>query len=244
MRILCISDIHGNYPALKAVSDHFQESFDLILNGGDTTVYGPFPNETIHWLRKNSALSILGNTDRHIRTLMSGRTFKKPGKAEKRLMYGWTVAELDPENKIWLWNQPLYRTVRIDRAASPLKKDLLLGMYHGSPDDPDEFLFADTPEKRFRAIADKNHHHIITVGHSHSPFHKKIGGIHFVNPGSTGRMFDGNPQASCALITLGTAVKVEHFRIPYPVELVIEKLDEQRLPLLYQEMYRLGRKLN
>ena len=119
-----------------------------------------------------------------------------------------------------------------------------LGMYHGSPDDPDEFLFADSPEERFRELAGRHHHRIITVGHSHSPFHKQIGQVHFVNPGSVGRMFDGDPSASCAVITIAKSIEVEHFRIPYPVETVVSELEKQQLPVIYQEMYRQGRKLN
>lgn len=244
MRLLCIADIHGNYPALKAVAEYFTKPCDLILNGGDTTVYGPFPNETINWIRDNHVLSILGNTDRHIRLLLTGSTFKKPRKAEKRLMYGWTAAELNSANRRWLQDQPLSRSFKFGAADGVAGETVSLGMFHGSPDDPDEFLFADTPADRFRELVNKHHYRIITVGHSHSPFHKQIGRVHFVNPGSVGRMFDGNPSASCAVITVDKTIEVEHFRIPYPVETVVNELEKQRLPAIYQEMYRQGRKLN
>ncbi len=244
MRILCLSDIHGNYPALLAVAEHFRTPFDLLLNGGDTTVYGPFPNETIDWIRTNGVLSILGNTDRLIGSLLAGRALRKPKKAEKRLMYGWTAAELSPDNRRWIQEQPLFRPVKLEAAGGSGMTVDSLGMYHGSPDDPDEFLFADSPEERFRELATRHHHRIITVGHSHSPFHKYIGRVHFVNPGSVGRMFDGNPSASCAVITIDKSIEVEHFRIPYPVETVVNELEKQRLPVIYQEMYRQGRKLN
>ena len=47
MKILLLSDIHANYPALEAVADYAPPaSYDLICNCGDTTVYAPFPNET------------------------------------------------------------------------------------------------------------------------------------------------------------------------------------------------------
>ena len=244
MRILCLSDIHGNYPALLAVAEHFRTPFDLVLNGGDTTVYGPFPNETINWIRTNGVLSILGNTDRLIGALLAGRALRKPKKAEKRLMYGWTAAELSPDNRRWIQDQPLFRPLKLGRDNGATMQTTTLGMYHGSPDDPDEFLFADSPEERFRELTSRHHHRIITVGHSHSPFHRHIGRVHFVNPGSVGRMFDGNPSASCAVITIDKSIEVEHFRIPYPVETVVNELEKQRLPAIYQEMYRQGRKLN
>ncbi|MBE0583097.1 MAG: metallophosphoesterase family protein, partial [Desulfofustis sp.] len=102
MHILLVSDIHGNYPALKAVADYFDASFDLVINGGDATVYGPFPNETIDWLRHHQARSILGNTDRLVVGLLRGQTFAKPAKPDKRIMYGWTAAELSATNRAWL----------------------------------------------------------------------------------------------------------------------------------------------
>lgn len=245
MRILLISDIHGNFPALRSIAEYFEQPFDLVLNGGDSTVYGPFPNQTIDWLRARKAISILGNTDRHIITLLEGNTFKKPRKADKRIMYGWTAAELSEENRSWLRKQPLSRTVYLSPSAPPCDGMPSIGMFHGSPDDPDEFLFRDTPGSRFSELAGTSEHQIITVGHSHSPFYRQVGGIHFINPGSTGRMFDGNPKASCAVLEVTKdRIRVTHHRINYPVEEVINELERLRFPKLYQDMYRLGRKLN
>ncbi len=245
MKILYVSDIHANYPALQAVADYFQQPFDLVLNGGDTTVYGPFPNETINWIRENHAHSILGNTDRHVLTLLAGETFRKPKKAEKRIMYGWTAAELSLENRDWLKEQPLSRTISLESCKSKDCSRHCVGMFHGSPEDPDEFLFANTPDCRFKELAAKCNHKIITIGHSHSPFYKLINEVHFINPGSTGRMFDGNPKASCAVIEITRkTVRVRHYRIPYPVDEVVREIENQRLPSIYQEMYIRGLKLN
>lgn len=245
MKILLISDIHGNFPALQAIADHFSQPFDFILNGGDTTVYAPFPNQTIDWLRANKAVSILGNTDRHVITLLQGKTFRKPGKAEKRIMYGWTAAELSDRNAAWLQEQPESRVIDSKNLFSGNGKKLTIGMFHGSPDDPDEFLFADTPKNRFQELAASSPHTIITIGHSHSPFHKKIAGVHFINPGSVGRMFDGNPSAGCAVIEIGNdGLTVNLYRIEYSVQDVTTELHRLRFPPIYSEMYRQGRKLN
>ena len=245
MRILLISDIHANFPALKSIASFFEAPFDLVLNGGDSTVYGPFPNQTIDWLRAHKAISILGNTDRHVITLLKGSTFKKPGKADKRIMYGWTAAELSGDNRSWLMKQPLSRSVYPFNNQSPGDDRPSIGMFHGSPDDPDEFLFSNTPVSRFSELAERADDRIITVGHSHTPFHRQVGSIHFINPGSTGRMFDGNPAASCAVLEITeNDINVTHHRINYPVEEVTEELERLRFPKIYQDMYRLGRKLN
>lgn len=245
MHILLVSDIHGNWPALKAVAAYFPEPFDLVINGGDTTVYGPFPNETIDWLRAANARSILGNTDRLVAGLLCGRTFKKPSNPDKRIMYGWTAAELTDENRAWLLDLPVSTTVCCPGLGGKNDRPITIGVFHGSPADPDEFLFATTPDCRFRELAAGTAHELVTVGHSHSPFHKIIDGIHFVNPGSTGRMFDGLPHAACAVIDIDDAtIQVTLHRIDYPVEETVAQIKRLHLPPIYEEMYRLGRKMN
>jgi predicted phosphodiesterase len=86
---------------------------------------------------------------------------------------------------------------------------------------------------------------IVVIGHSHVPFHKYIGDTHFINPGSVGRMFDGDPRGSCAVLHLTTAgISVEHLRIPYDIEATILALNQASLPRMYQEMFRYAKKTN
>ena len=83
------------------------------------------------------------------------------------------------------------------------------------------------------------------VGHSHSTFHKFIENTHFINPGSVGRMFDGNNQASYATLEIvNDIISVNHHRVSYNVEMVIDEIKRQKLPEIYCEMYRTGKKLN
>ncbi|MHB8810442.1 MAG: metallophosphoesterase family protein [Desulfobulbaceae bacterium] len=237
-KILLVSDIHANFPALAAI-DRLVDSagFDLILNGGDSTVYGPFPNETLDWLRAHRALSILGNTDVKIIRLLRGEPLIKPRKPEKRIMYTWTAAELTPANRDLLGGLPKRLRLEVE--------GFRLGLFHGSPADDDELLFADTPLERFRELAREADCDIVIAGHSHSPFHKMAGGVHFINPGSAGRMFDGSPDGSFATLELATGrVDVRLHRCPYPVDQIIAGLRANGLPAVYEEMYRIGRKLN
>ncbi len=238
MKILLLSDIHGNAPALEAVAAQTASTaFDLIFNCGDSTVYAPFPNETLHWLRRHHALSILGNTDIKVLKLLEGRTFKKPRAEEKRIMYTWTADHLTPDNKNFL--KELTKTLKLEIAGHTL------GLFHGSPAHHNEFLFQETPINRFRALAEKSDCDIVISGHSHSPYHKKINHVHFINPGSVGRMFDGCPDGSYAVLEIVTGkVRVEHFRCSYDIGRVLAGLKKNCLPTIYGEMYRMGRKLN
>jgi putative phosphoesterase len=238
-KVLVLGDIHANFPALLAIWRYVREyRFDFIINTGDFTVYSTFPNETIQWFRKRkNSISILGNTDKRILRILKGKNFKRPKKEEKRIMYYWTSERLLPENVQYLKSLPKQTELTIG--------DIHIGVFHGTSDDEDETLFPDTPESRFRELAHGSPFQVHIMGHSHTPYYKIIDGIHFINPGSVGRMFDGDPRTSFAILELSSeGISVEHFRIPYPVEEVITGLKQNRLPDIYTKMYRMGRKLN
>lgn len=238
MKILLISDIHGNYPALEAVSQEVEPLHcEHILNCGDSLVYAPFPNETLEWLRTRKAFSIRGNTDDKVIKLLKGKSFKKPSKADKRIMYTSTAESLSPRNVEYLLEMKKKKLMRLGQS--------FIGLFHGSPADHEEFLFADTPEKRFKELAKESPCEVVVTGHSHTPYHRHIGGVHFINPGSVGRMFDGRVEASYAILELNQGkITVSLHRCAYDVEAVVRALDEQGLPAVYAEMFRTARKHN
>lgn len=247
MKVLLISDIHGNYPALTAIESYFSETrFNHIINCGDSLVYAPFPNEVLKWLRKNGAITILGNTDKKVIKLIHGRSFIKPSKPEKRIMYTSTAEQLTTKNRKHLLSFNIKEELRFNEdAPHPYKINNLLGIFHGSPAKPHEFLFATSPVDRFNELASEFPYNIIVTGHSHTPFHITVNGTHFVNPGSVGRMFDGNPAASCAVLDVSRDnLYIHHYRIPYDVRSVIDELKRQKLPEVYQTMFLIGKKLN
>ena len=238
--ILLLGDVHANYPALKAIGASLQlDRFDRIINTGDLTVYSTFPNETIDWFRnlEDKAIVILGNTDKRIIKILKGKKFKKPKKKEKRVMYFWTSDNLSTENSTYLKSLP--------KKSELLINELRIGVFHGSLDDPNAQLFPSTPDSRFIELAKNSPYSVHIMGHSHVPFHKVVAGVHFINPGSVGRMFDGDPRTSFAILKIISGeIVVEHFRIPYPVEDVVKGLNKNRLPDIYCRMFLTGKKLN
>ncbi len=247
MNILLIADIHANFPALAAIDTHFVDRpFDAVINAGDSVVYGPFPNETLDWLRGRKTASILGNTDKKILKLVAGQSFKKPSKYEKRIMYTWTAEVINGANADYLRSFPtsLHLEMKPGEGAGH-HLSFLIGVFHGSPMDDDEFLFPDTPGEHLLRLARYTPAQIVITGHSHTPFHLLAGDTHFINPGSAGRMFDGDPRASCAVLSLtADGIQVEHFRIPYPIHEVTAGLTANHLPEIYNKMFLLGKKLN
>jgi len=238
-KILLLGDIHANYPALKAIGQYIKpDRFDRIINTGDFTVYSTFPNETIQWFRRRKkTICILGNTDRKILRILNGKKLKKPKKEEKRVMYFWTSENLLPENIAYLKSLPKKTDFTLGRFR--------IGLFHGTLEDPDEELVPSAPESRFRQLARGSIFQVHIMGHSHVPYHKIVDGVHFINPGSVGRMFDGDPRTSFAILKVFSGeIEVEHFRVPYPIEEAIKGLKKNGLPDIYAKMYRTGKKLN
>jgi putative phosphoesterase len=238
-KILLLGDIHANYPALKAIGQYIRpDRFDRIINTGDFTVYSTFPNETIQWFRKRKkTICILGNTDRKILRILNGKKLKNPKKEEKRVMYFWTSENLLPENIAYLKSLPK----KTDFTVGGFR----IGIFHGTLEDPDEELFPSAPESRFQQLAKDSPYQVQIMGHSHVPYYKIVDGVHFINPGSVGRMFDGDPRTSFAILKFSSGkIAVEHFRIPYAVEKVVKGLKNQKLPNIYAKMFRVGKKLN
>lgn len=247
MQILLISDIHGNYPALCAIDSYFAGSrFDHIVNCGDSLVYAPFPNEVIDWLIGKNALSILGNTDKKVIRLLRGKPLEKPTKADKRIMYTHTADQLSKRSGNYLLSLAISAELPlVEAAVAHPAPQQLLGIFHGSPAKPHEFLFDTSPRSRFEELAEEYPYKIIVTGHSHTPYHHLTGATHFINPGSAGRMFDGNPAACCAVLNVtADQLTVRHHRVEYDIAAVTEELERQRLPHIYQKMFLLGKKLN
>ena len=238
-KFLLLGDVHANYPALNAIDNYIRpKRFDGIINTGDFTVYSTFPNETIQWFReKENTICILGNTDRRVLRILSGKKLKRPKKKEKRVMYYWTTDNLDPKNIAYLKSLPSKTDITVGHVR--------IGIFHGTLEDPDEELYPSAPESRFHDLAKDSPFEIQIMGHSHVPFYKVVEGVHFINTGSVGRMFDGDPRASFAILKIACRqIAVEHFRIPYPVEEVVKALKKHGLPGIYTKMFRIGKKLN
>jgi protein phosphatase len=62
LKIAILSDIHGNFEALKSVLDAVDELWVL----GDLVNYASDPYEVVDFVRKNAALVVRGNHDHAI----------------------------------------------------------------------------------------------------------------------------------------------------------------------------------
>ena len=101
MRILVLSDIHGNLDALEA-SLAAAGPYDVAVNLGDIVGYGASPNEVIERSREVGKYFVRGNHDRASSGLMDLKDFNPIA----GLAALWTRDQLTPENLEWLRNLP------------------------------------------------------------------------------------------------------------------------------------------
>lgn len=211
MKILLVSDIHGNYEALKEILA--EEDYDRIYCMGDLVDYGPSPEECIRELEDNADIVIRGNHDNAVATGADcgcGYEIKDLSEEVRRI----TKELLSDESMEYLNNLPFEE-----------EED---GFFftHASKGDLYKYLKPDTPEKEFSDFSDIDQD-IILLGHTHIPMDRTVNGRRFLNPGSLGQPRDGDPRASYAILEDG---EIKFKRKEYDIEEVKNKLDEKGFP--------------
>jgi putative phosphoesterase len=195
MRIALLADIHGNAAAFKAIVSALP-SVDRMLFAGDACGYFSNVDAVCDLLREIGADCIAGNHERFLRS--------PPASTSELLKrsIAMTDAVISSENRRWLGTLPLSLRLNLDG------KTIL--MCHGSPWDPDEYIYPDSDRKRFSEIdAD-----VVVLGHTHRPLDFQEGRCHVLNPGSVGLPRDGDRRAACAILET-TDMRVEFLRADY-----------------------------
>jgi len=208
VRVLVISDIHGNWPAIEVVS---AVPHDEVLCVGDIVGYGPDPAKCLRWLRARSAHIVQGNHDRALAEGIPPRC---------RPDFEWLAAaaagigraQLSDEERLFLRALPGQLSLVLDG-----KRILML---HAAPADP-VYGYLRSDASTWREAAAGLAADFLLVGHTHVPFQHEFETLQVVNPGSLGQPKDGDPRACYAIIEDGVALLE---RIPYPVETTVEGL--------------------
>lgn len=239
MRVLIISDIHGNLTALETVLADAGD-YDSVWCLGDLVGYGPDPNECVARVRELPNLTcLMGNHDKAAIGEIDVNAFN----TDARLAVSWTQRALSDASRRYL---------------ATLPERIVYGDYtlvHASPSKPIWEYILD------RNIAARNFNHFDTlyclVGHTHIPVMYVYGEYNtlelrpayddllqfsnerlIVNPGSVGQPRDSNPDAAYALLDLETN-QWEYRRVPYDIAETQRRMETTSLPARLRA--RLGR---
>jgi putative phosphoesterase len=209
MKILIVSDIHGNWPALSAVLAS-ESNIDQILCLGDLVNYGPQPVECVAWAKDIAPDSIIlqGNHDRALGQ-NTGPHCSTLYEALAAATQKYTEQMLAPELKEFLASlQPIHRFEWGAAKCFACHASAKDPLYHYMPPDAaitlweSEIIVAQQPDFLF-------------YGHTHLPMKTRFRRTLVVNPGSVGQPKDGDPRAAYAVWEDG---KVTLRRAIYDIE--------------------------
>ncbi|MEO0279233.1 MAG: metallophosphoesterase family protein [candidate division WOR-3 bacterium] len=233
MKVGVISDIHGNWEALKAV---VEEGNNLKVEKwwclGDVVGYYPQITECITWVKKNCEIVVRGNHDFEATRTEPVNHFNPM--AEEAIL--WTRKNLKPEEKQFLEKLPLVVNVNG------------ISLSHSNPFYPDSWIYVFDSFDIFCLLLESKNIKIANInffGHTHIPgifaydgekvteleFPQTIRDdiIYFVNPGSVGQPRDGVNMAS--FITYHIESKtIELHRVKYDFRYVQRLVIEKKLP--------------
>jgi predicted phosphodiesterase len=245
MRYALISDVHANLPALDAVlADIDGASVDAIYHLGDLVGYAPWPNEVVARIGERGIPGVAGNYDSTVATDYKhcGCRYEDPHQeALSHLSYEWTRQHVAPMTKHVLGALPFRIDIRplgghvTGPCITLIHGNHVLNTVYVTEDRSDEFL-----SKVGQGVGARSGD-VIAFGHTHKPWHRVVGGVHFVNTGSVGRPKDGDWRACYVLLGIAEReVSVEFVRASYDVERAAGAILQSELPNDFAEYLKTG----
>jgi predicted phosphodiesterase len=197
MKIAVISDIHGNLPALQAVTAHIETwQPDIVVVNGDIVNRGPLSLDCLRFVQKKQSSHnwqvVRGNHEDYLLDCarlnihLSGPAFEIVRFAH------WAYRQLDGEVSAlaampyqYTWLAPDKSEFRVVHASMRNNRD---GIYVDSPDDELRQQIAPLPA-------------VFVTGHTHQPLIRRLDNALVVNVGSVGAPFDEDNRASYGQFT-------------------------------------------
>jgi len=190
MKILVISDIHGNAEALAAILTK-EQNVDSTVFLGDALLSGTQPKETIALMMRLSGILIRGPHDLDILEPERFAQWPEPWKAWNE----WIIDRLDATDRDFL------------QALKPEGAYEIGGMQlyltHGALEGKVRHVLPDAEDDHVAKLAAGNDGPIVLFGHSHIQFTRTIGEQQFINPGSVGQNRCGKLLACYGLLEDG-----------------------------------------
>jgi len=242
MRIIILSDIHGNLEAFQAVlEDCSHEQAGQFYFLGDIVGYGADPDQCIEILRGLTPHMVAGNHDWAVAGLTETDYFNP---AAQTAVF-WTAGTISASNASFLTALPL--TISLPGML----------LVHATPYQPEtwDYIFSLSEASRSFRCFDQQ---ICFTGHSHTPIafvQDEEGTIsvltdsaftlhgscrYLINVGSVGQPRDGDPRAAYGIYNPENASFILK-RVPYDIKRTQEKIRAAGLPPFLASRLAAGR---
>ena len=231
MKIAVLADIHGNAGALRAaLVEARKRGVEHLIVLGDLIGYYYAASDVLEQLREWPFVAIRGNHER-----MLAEALKNDGAMQTyRERYGSALdlaaATLEPQDIDWLIGLPDRTSVQLGGMA--------LELCHGSPRDPDEYVYPDAKAAVLEAcrVAEAD---FVLMGHTHYPMLATGERPLLLNPGSVGQARDRGGFACWCRIDTDTRVVVLE-RTPYDTRALVDEARQRdgHLPYLADVLER------
>lgn len=214
MKLLILSDIHANWPALDAVL-HAEGTWDAVAFCGDVVDYGPHPVECVRWVAEHCRYAVRGNHDNALAFDVDCRcmgSFREASQATR----AWHRTLLAPGDIEFLRSLPTLEWFQWGGRH--------FRMAHATPQgDMFEYLSPNDWDQRVQGLDSD----FVLLGHTHIQDMRRIGHLTVVNPGSVGLNRDGSATA-CYAVFDDDGMRLG--RLTYDIRPTIAALRESPLP--------------
>lgn len=199
MKIAILSDIHGNWHALEPVLHQIhREGVDRLFVLGDQVGYYYDAVRVRDALEALDCEMIAGNHERMLVAYADGSPATRETITSK---YGSSfpllVEEAGPSFVAWAKALPVRKEVVVEGQRMLL--------CHGTPWDPDAYVYPDTPLTEIARFASEGHDAVF-AGHTHHPLVRNEGSCLIVNPGSVGQSRISGGVAQWGILNLANRV--------------------------------------
>ena len=187
MRVAIISDIHGNFVALKAtLSDIKKRKVSRIVCLGDVAAAGPQPAEVVECLSKIRCPCVMGNADETLAKDIPGK-FSRAGipeevRVRQEALDLWARRKLTKSHRHYLSTFKSMLEVH-------LGPDKSLLCYHGSPSSNKDEILPTLPNEELARLLEGHKADIFAGGHTHIQMFRRFSNSLVMNPGSVGWPF-------------------------------------------------------
>jgi putative phosphoesterase len=218
MKIVIISDIHGNYDALRVLPEEYDELWVL----GDLLNYGPEPGEVVTEIMDKATAVVRGNHDDAV-VSTEAAPWKSRWRVTAEATRQFTASVLSGQQKAFIRSLPLHS--RLEREGTSFF------LVHATPSDP-LYGHHSSESEEWSSEAKIAATQVLLVGHSHVPFMRVVRGALVLNPGSIGQPRNSDIRASYAVWQDG---QFSLRTYGYPVQETVRKIRALSFPAGVEE---------